>query len=212
MSNVFTIVNEYDALLQQIEELGGEITPELEEQLVIKEKEVATKVRAYYYVIKTLESQIGLAKGEIERLDGVIKTKENVIKRIKKYVDLALEVFGTIKPSGAKGLDLRDLKVWQKKTIALNIVGDIDDARFCEKEIKFVLSYNDAKELLEYIDKYQSVPNAFAPLISIKVIKEKVKTWLSEREVEQTNKDINDADDKVIKAANLVHNSTVIFK
>ena len=33
-----------------------------------------------------------------ERLDGVIKSKESVIERLKSLVDLAVEVFGEIRP------------------------------------------------------------------------------------------------------------------
>jgi hypothetical protein len=242
MGNVFTIINEYEELINQIEELGGEITPELAEKLAITEQDLTKKIRAYYYVIKTKESEIQLAKDEQERLGDVRKTKENVIKRLKKMVDLAVEVFGTPKPSGAKGLDLGDLKVWQKKTEALELLGDIDDERFCNKQVSFTLTYEDAKYLLRVIE--EEGKNFLVPTISNQIIKDKLKQWLIDNEEEhkkllseykdklklpniefdlqfsenQNGKPITQEeviqvkDIQILLNTNLQHNSTVIFK
>ena len=229
---VFTIIQEYDELMNQIEELDGEITPEIASKLIINENELAQKIRAYYFVIKTKEAEINLAKEEQERLNNVKKTKENLIKRLKKVVDLAVETFGTVKPSGVKGLDLGDLKVWQKKTKALELLRDIDDPRFCDKLFTFQFRYSDAEEFLNYIEG-----TTFADVISTKIItdKESLKQWLidneeehkmlrqkaaeiTEVEFEDTNIQLieeetqEDKDTKVLLATELKHNSTVIFK
>ena len=141
--NVFDITVEHAAIMAELEENGGELTPELATKLVINEEDLATKVRAYYHIIKTKEAEIQLAKDEQARLMDVRKVKENVINRLKKNVDLACEEFGVAKPSGVKGLDLGDLKVWQKKTEALEILNDIDDARFCRQNISFINQKDD---------------------------------------------------------------------
>lgn len=233
---VFTIIEEYNTLIDAIEELDGEITPEIAEKLIINEQELATKIRAYYFVIKTKEAEIKLAKEEQERLDDVRKRKETVIKRLKKTVDLAVETFGTPKPSGAKGLDLGDLKVWQKKTEALNIIGDIDDPRFCDQLFTFQFRYSDAEEFLKYLAE-----TTFIDAMSTKIIvdKDALKQWLIENE--EKNKELRkkaseitevefeniydaniqlvgqeetqeDKDTKIVLATELLHNSTVIFK
>lgn len=183
MGNVFNLVEEYNLLMQEIEELGGEITPEIAEQLNIKEEELATKVRAYYYVIKTAEGQIQLAKDEQERLMAVRKSKEGLIKRLKKTVDLAVETFGTIKPKAAvKSLDLGDLKVWQKKSIALDITGEIDDERFCSKQVTFNLSYEDTKWLMEVLNSNIDDRIVKSAVITTIPNKEVLKDWLIEHE------------------------------
>lgn len=179
--NVFDIITKYDSLIEAIEENGGEITPELAEQLNINANDLRDKIKAYYYIIKQKEADIQLAKDEQQRLSDVRKAKEGVIKRLKKSVDIALEAFGIMKPSGAKGLDLGDLKVWQKKTEALEIVEGavIDDARFCTKQIVFDLSYEDAEKLTtaingtEYKNRYSE---------TIKLNNAKLKDWLKENE------------------------------
>ena len=228
---VFTIISEYDAIISEIEELGGEVTPELAVKLAINEKELAQKIRAYYFVIKTKEAEINLAKDEQERLNNVRKTKENVIKRLKNVVDLAVETFGTTKPSGAKGIDLGDLKVWQKKTEALELFGDIDDERFCEKKFAFNTTYDRYAFILDALNHLD-----ISPIITIDLAKDKLKQWLIDNKEEHktlrqkaseiTNvefEEINgiplpveetqeDKDLKVILASNIKHNSTVIFK
>ena len=232
--NVFDITIEHAALIAEIEDCGGEITPEIATKLIINEQNLATKVRAYYHIIKTAESQINLAKDEQERLMVVRKVKENLIKKLKNTVDIAVEEFGVLKPSGAKGLDLGDLKVWQKKTEALDVTGEIDDERFCYKSIKFELKYEDAKALLELVDSAGNT--SFAPLITIAPIKDKLKQWLLDNEEEHKAlkqkaseisnvefEEINgiplpveetqeDKDLKIILNAKVNHNSTVIFK
>lgn len=228
---VFTIIQEYDALMSEIEELGGEVTPEIAAKLVINENELAQKIRAYYFVIKTEEAKINLAKEEQERLNNVKKTKENLIKRLKKVVDLAVETFGTIQPSGAKGLDLGDLKVWQKKTKALELLGEIDDERFCEKKFTFNTTYDRYAFILDALNHLD-----ISPIITIDLYKDKLKQWLidneeehkilrqkaneiTEVEFEDTNIQLvgqeeteEDKDTKIILATQLNYNSTVIFK
>jgi len=231
---VFTIISEYDAIISEIEELGGEVTPELAVKLAINEKELAQKIRAYYFVIKTKEAEINLAKDEQERLNNVRKTKENVIKRLKNVVDLAVETFGTTKPSGAKGIDLGDLKVWQKKTEALELFGDIDDERFCEKKFAFNTTYDRYAFILDALNHLD-----ISPIITIDLAKDKLKQWLIDNKEEhktlrqkaseitnvefeeddnfdvtqiQTEETQEDKDLKIILASNIKHNSTVIFK
>ena len=237
--NVFDIITQYDSLMSQVEDGEGEITPELAAQLEITEKELAQKVRAYYFVIKTKEAEINLAKNEQERLDGVRKTKENVIKRLKSYVNLAVEAFGTLTPTGAKKLDLGDLKVWQKKTEALGLTEGaiIDDERFCVKEAKFTLSYKQAEELLKMLE-YTNFPYNLTTVL----IKDRLKDWLLENEeehkalrdelnnklsspdyemsevgtfspVEESVEDDKKEDDiKILQVAKINHNVTVIFR
>ena len=233
MGQVFQLIEQYNLLMQEIEELGGEITPELAEQLNINEQELATKVRAYYYVIKTKEAEIQLAKDEQERLSNVRKSKEGLIKRLKKTVDLAVETFGILKPKAVgKSLDLGDLKVWQKKTVALDINGEIDDERFCKKQFTFTIDYNRVPFILDALEHLDISPN-----ITVDLNKEPLKDWLLENEeyLKQLRKEASEItnvefeedglapvpteeefqkykDTKIALATQLNYNSTVVFK
>lgn len=131
-TNIFMLVNEYEDILRQLEESEGELTPELEEALKVNEDEVAKKLTAYHQVIQLLKAEAKVAKDEADRLSNVKKVKENTVKRIHKYVNLALEVFGTTTDSGTKKIDLGSLKIWQKKGESLNVAEDFEvtDPRF----------------------------------------------------------------------------------
>jgi len=186
MANLFNIEEKYLSIIAQLEDNDGELTPELETALTITHDELIEKIKSYYYVIKTKEAEIEVAKSEVERLKGAMTTRKNLIDRLKKVVDQAVELFGTPGKSEGKKLDLGDLKVWQKKTEALGLAEEavIDDERFCLKEIKFALSYEEANELLNIIKNPILTSKEFIPNVNIVLIKDKLKTWLLQNEEE----------------------------
>ena len=182
--NIFDAIKQYDSLMSRIEELGGEITPELATELAITEEGLSDKIRSYYYVIKGKEAEISLAKDEITRLRDVITVKENLIKRLKTVVCSALDVFGISTEKGTKKLNLGDLTVWQKKTEALNLEDGLDDPRFCQKKVSLTLSYNEAKSILNILSNPVIVDFKPIPDVQIVVIKDKLKQWLLDNEKE----------------------------
>jgi len=222
--NLFDAITNYDSLMKQIEESDGEITPELEEQLVIAQDQLHDKIKGYYYVIKGKEAEIDLAKDEISRLRENIQVKENLITRLKQVINMALEAFGNLTDKGTKRLDLGTLKVWQKKTIAMNLEPGLDDSRFCQKRVSFTLSYKDAENLISIISNPVIIDFAPIPSVEIVVIKDKLKQWLIDNEEEHRLlrdkvKEIsiipvteNIEDIKVLTYADIKHNTTVIFK
>ena len=56
--NIFQLANELQEIVNELEENGGEITPEIEEQLDINQAGVKHKVEAFTQVIHQLESDI----------------------------------------------------------------------------------------------------------------------------------------------------------
>lgn len=234
--NVFDIVKEYDQILYEIEELGGELTPELAEALAINEQNVKEKVRAFYFIIKTKEAEIQLSKDEIARLVDKNKVKDNVIKRIKNLTDLAIETFGVVKPKAkSKSLDLGDLSVYQKKTEALELIegAEIDDDRFCKKHITIELTYDEFEEVFPEI--HELILNATEGKVEVETILNKnlLKEWLIEQgEIKKQPKlDFGDgatvaeafenneaatkpltADEKIHLVAKIKHNSSPVFK
>lgn len=60
--SLFTIQSEIYQILDEIYENDGEITPELEEKLVISQEELAAKGKSYLDIIKDLDSKIAASK------------------------------------------------------------------------------------------------------------------------------------------------------
>jgi hypothetical protein len=92
--SLYKIESEYLEILSQADELGGELTPELEEQLIINEKELQGKSIAYLEYIKTKEALNTRIDEEIKRLQALKKSNNNLITRLKKGLLTAVELYG----------------------------------------------------------------------------------------------------------------------
>ena len=82
MKNLFNIDAELYEVYNEIENNGGEMTPELEATLEITEAERLTKGEGYVYVIKQLRSQSDMIKSEIKRLQELAKRYENSAEKL----------------------------------------------------------------------------------------------------------------------------------
>ena len=91
MSNLFQITSKAKELSFALE--SGELTKELENELVINQTELQEKAINYGYVVKSLESDISIIDEEIKRLTALKKAKSNVIDRMKESVLNAMQVY-----------------------------------------------------------------------------------------------------------------------
>lgn len=81
-------------LMLEIENLEGEITPEMEQQLEITESQLQQKSVAYLEVIRKKESFTFLIDNEIKRLNALKKQNNNVITRLNENLLQAVKTFG----------------------------------------------------------------------------------------------------------------------
>ena len=147
MASIFDINEEYLKIIQELEESGGEITPELEERLNITREQLESKLKAYYAIIKQNEALIDLSKDEKNRLNDRQKTKENLIDRLKKIVVYTVEQFGEVKPNAKnKSLNFDTLGVSLKETDALEIE-DVNKIPTMYLKVSYVIKYDDADKL-----------------------------------------------------------------
>ena len=98
---LYGITDELNAILTQLEELGGEITPELEQALAITEGQFAAKAEDYGKAILNLRAMAVAAKAEKERLAALQKFYENAQKRLTDALSNAMQVFGHDKVENA---------------------------------------------------------------------------------------------------------------
>ncbi len=114
--SIFDIDRELYALYDEIEEAGGEITPEIEEKLEINGQEMTNKVRSITNFINKLKADILAIKSESDRLTKLKKSKENTIKGLTNLVLFAIKNYGTEDKQGKKWIDWGTGKVSIRKS------------------------------------------------------------------------------------------------
>ena len=85
----------------------GELTPELEEALVLNKEQLQTKAMDYAYVIKDSEYTVNAINDEIKRLQHMKKMEENKQTRLKDTLAGAMHIYGLEKIDGMVKLSFR---------------------------------------------------------------------------------------------------------
>lgn len=130
--NLFNIEQELVDIFNELEDNGGELTPELEEKLKILEGDFKEKLSAYVNVVNKYKSDIDACKKEKSRIDLIKKTKENVIERLNKAMLFAVENFGDTGKSGNKVVDLPTCKLYTKQSTSYDYnLGTINQILEC---------------------------------------------------------------------------------
>lgn len=132
---LYGITSELNAILAQLEELGGEITPELEQALTINEEQFVAKAEDYGHAILNLKAMATAAKAEKERLASLQKFYENAQKRLTDALSTAMQVFGqdkvendtmrlSLRHTTATEVDDLDAIPMEYKTTKVEVVAD----------------------------------------------------------------------------------------
>ena len=95
--NLFNINEDMFRLHQQIEENGGELTAELEEQLTITENDRESKCEGYVSVIRQLKSKSQLIKDEAKRLLDAARVYDKSVERLEDNLLSSIVQLGNIK-------------------------------------------------------------------------------------------------------------------
>ena len=119
--NIFEIKQELQTIFDELEENGGELTPELAEQLLIKQEEFKDKVEAYTNAIKLLEGDVALIKNEQKRLKELVDRKQKTIDKLKDIILLAVDQFGEVNRNNVKFLDYGTGQVSIRRSKAVDV-------------------------------------------------------------------------------------------
>jgi hypothetical protein len=92
--NLYNIKSEYLNIAAQLTE--GELTPELEQALMITEANLQEKAINYGYVIKNFESEVDIIETEIKRLNELKKARINAVDKLKTNISDAMQLFGIL--------------------------------------------------------------------------------------------------------------------
>ena len=161
MSNIYNIQQDLLSLFGAIEENDGEITPEIEEALSIKQEEFKDKIKSYSGIVKMLENDVNAIKEERDRLYEFQKSKEKTIERLKKIMAEAINTFGDTTKAGGKFVDYGTGKVSVKNTKTVEVDTDslgcfIDRAmsyfKWQSDNNQMSTSLVDPKDMLVYVN------------------------------------------------------------
>lgn len=92
--SLYRISVDQQALNEQLFEAEGELTPELEEALIINEANLTLKAEDYVTSMAMFAASAEAAKAEIKRLQAFVKRADNAQERMKNALTFALETFG----------------------------------------------------------------------------------------------------------------------
>lgn len=148
MQSLFEIESKYLELMNEIEELEGEITPEIEKQLIINQNELKNKVSQYRELMIMIESDISAADIEIKRLQAFKQRKTNLISLLKDRLLEAVRLYGEDGKSGNKTLKFETISLYTRKTMPL--VVPEDDKIFIEY---LESAYPDLVRITKSVDK-----------------------------------------------------------
>jgi len=91
--NIYKIQAEYQILVNELIENGGEITPEIELALQINKDNFHSKSENYAYITKQFDGEMDMIDNEIKRLQQAKKSREKTIQRLKDTIELAMLTF-----------------------------------------------------------------------------------------------------------------------
>lgn len=141
---LYSISLDLGAILGQLEDNGGEITPELEQALTITQEQFTDKAVDYGKAILNFEGMAAAAKAEKERIAGLQKFYENTAKRLKKSITDAMTAFDMPK------VETPTLRLSLRKSTAteiddLNAVPD----RFKQTKVEVVAKKDEIKKAIQ---------------------------------------------------------------
>lgn len=148
--SLFAIQSDLQLIFDELEEAGGEITPELTQQLAISREELKVKSVNYVHFIKKLENDLELAAVYEQQLSTFKKRKQRAIDNLKESLLNAVKNFGDIE---AEVFTIKTRKSEQVQ------VFDIDKlpVEFMAKKVTFS---PDKAKIKELIKAGQEVPGA----------------------------------------------------
>ena len=107
-----------------MEDMGGELTDEIAEELAIRRDNFKDKAEAYAKFILKLESEAEQAAAEIKRIQALKKAKENTVLRLKETLLAALMVFTEEDAKGIRRYETPLAKLSTRKSQAVEVLDE----------------------------------------------------------------------------------------
>lgn len=148
--NLYQITQEQLRINEMLEESGGELTPELEEALILNESNFITKAEGYIETIAKYKALAEAADVRIKQMQAYKKTAENIEKRLKERLCEAMLTMQHDK------VELGTSKISLRSTKSVNIT----DAARIPAEFTIVEVKHDKKRIGDAIKAGELVTGA----------------------------------------------------
>lgn len=122
--SIFSIEADLEAIFMELEDNGGELTPELKDKLKITQENFENKVSKYVKAIRYYEDNVTILKGRKKGIDDLLKVRENRVKRLRAVITDAVTRYGVKGKSGNSVLELWDAKLFTRNTEAVELKED----------------------------------------------------------------------------------------
>ena len=122
--SIFNIEADLEAIFMELEDNGGELTPELEQRLMITQENFENKVSKYVKAIRYYEDNVSILKGRKKGIDDLLKVRENRVKRLRAIITDAVTRYGVKGKSGNSVFELWDAKLFTRNTEAVELKED----------------------------------------------------------------------------------------
>lgn len=90
---IYEIKEELAALIDELQNNGGELTPELESALAVNETEMVDKLDSYCRVKTNLEAEVAAYSAEIDRLQSKMNVAQHSIDRIAEVIKSTMQLY-----------------------------------------------------------------------------------------------------------------------
>ena len=122
---LYNIHQAHRSLIAQIEENGGEVTPELETSLQSLQIGINDNLASLAYTVKEYNDKALLVANEIKRLQGLEKSHKNNAEYFKQYIDTVM------KETGLSKVEHNHIRISYRKSTAVDVF-DVErlDARY----------------------------------------------------------------------------------
>ena len=145
--SLYHIETEYLTIINQVEELEGELTPELEQQLTINEKELQGKSIAYLEFIGSKEVLNTRIDDEIKRLQAIKKSNNNLITNLTERLLNAVKLFGDFEVGFTK---------FGTRKSSITVVGDVNSLPK-EYKVRKLTEQADKKAIKEALQRGEKI-------------------------------------------------------
>lgn len=138
--NLFNLDAELFSIQEEINENGGELTPELEERLEITTIGREQKIAGCLYIARELRNKANFVRAEAKRLQEIAKQYDNTADRLEENVLTSIINIGPVKTDF--------MSVTTRRTKAVHIVDDKEiPEEFCR--VKYEPNKTAIKEAIE---------------------------------------------------------------